>query len=164
MVLGYKTCGRDDKDSYILDVIQAILGKGQSGRLFEEIRIKQGLGYSVGAHYDENTDYGFFAAYAGADKRNLDKVKNIFIRQFKLPNLTDKEINDAKTYIEGNFKLKIEDNKDRADILGFWEMIKNSKLAKEYILNIKKVSKKDIFRIIKKYFDGNFTEVIVKQR
>jgi len=50
MVLGYKTVDRLHKDSYALDVIQSILGRGQSGKIFDEIRNKRGLAYEVGVH------------------------------------------------------------------------------------------------------------------
>ena len=48
MVFGYKTVPRLHKDSCVLDVIQGVLGRGQSGRVFDEVRNKRGLAYEVG--------------------------------------------------------------------------------------------------------------------
>ena len=81
IVLGYKTIPRSHKDSYIIDVIKAILAKGLSSRLFNELRIKRGLSYSLGAENEVNKDYGYFAMHAGADKKNIPLIKKIFLKQ-----------------------------------------------------------------------------------
>ena len=69
MVLGYKTIPRTHKDSYTIDVIDAILGKPQSGWIFDEIRNKRGLAYQASVQNELEDDYGFFAVFAGLDKK-----------------------------------------------------------------------------------------------
>ena len=54
-VLAYKTPGRLVKDTYALDLIRAVLGRGQSGKMFYEIRTKLGLAYEVGVHHDPSS-------------------------------------------------------------------------------------------------------------
>lgn len=162
MVFGYKTVTRSHKDSYTLDVIEAILSKGQSSRLFNELRIKRGLAYSLGAENEVNKDYGYFAMYAGADKKNIDKIKNIFIQESKLKNLTQKEIKDAKSHIEGHTLLELEENRENADWIAFWNFVDFKKMG-SYINNIKKVTKKDIQGVVKKYFKNPVT-IILEQK
>jgi len=75
MVLGYKTVPRLHKESYVFDVIASILGRGQTGWIFDEIRNKRGLAYQVGVQNNPEDDYGIFAVFAGLDKKTLKKQK-----------------------------------------------------------------------------------------
>lgn len=165
MILGYKTPMRIEEESYTLDVVDAILGRGQSGRMFDEIRNKRGLAYEVGVQYEPAVDYGIFAVYLNTDKKNIDKIKGIILQEFeKLKKIKDKDVNEAKTYIEGNFTLANEDNFHMADELSFWHMVKNADLAGDYINKIKKVTKKDITKVVDKYLNKNYTLTVLEQK
>lgn len=165
MVLGYKTVPRIHKDSYIFDVIASILGRGQCGWIFDEIRNKRGLAYQVGIQNENEIDYGAFAVFANLDKKNIEKAKEIILEQFKkLQNISKTEFEEAKTFIEGNHTLNLEDNFHAADNIGFWEMIKDASLAKDYIKNIKKVEINDVKRAAKKYLNKNYTLVVIEQK
>jgi len=165
MVLGYKTVPRIHKDSYVFDVINSILGRGQSGWMFEEIRNKLGLAYQVGVQNELEDDYGTFAVFAGLDKKNIEKAKEIILQQFrKLEKISKNELEEAKTYIEGNYTLNMEDNFNAADNLAFWETIKNTSLADNYIKNIKKVKINDVKRVAKKYLNNNYTLIVIEQK
>ena len=122
MVLGYKTMPRLHKDSYVFDIIAGILGRGQSGWVFDEIRNKRGLAYQVGVNSESEIDYGMFAVYAGLDRKNIEEAKKIILQQFRrLEKLSQNDLEEAKTYIEGSHTLETEDNFSRADKLVFWE-------------------------------------------
>jgi predicted Zn-dependent peptidase len=165
LVLGYKTPTRLNKDSYTLDVIRSILGRGQSGKIFDEVRNKRGLAYDVGAHFESAVDYGYFAVHVNTEKKNLNKCIKIILDEFKkLKNLTEKELNEAKNYLEGEFYLQNEDNYQHADQLGFWELVKDSKLMKDYTKKIKKVTKKDISNVVNKYFRNNYALAVIEQK
>lgn len=165
MVLGYKTVSRTNKDSYVLDVISSILGKGQSGWIFDEIRNKRGLAYQVSVQNESENDYGIFAVFVGLDKGNIEKAKQIILQQFKkLESINKKDMDEAKTYLEGNYTLTMEENFHAADNLAFWETIKTASLAKDYIKNIKKVSIDDIKKTVRKYLNKNYTLVVLEQK
>lgn len=163
VVFGYKTPNRTNKDTYALDVIRAIFGRGQSGRLFYEIRTKRGLAYEVGVHHDPSTDYGFFAVYCGTDKKNIQKIKNIIIKELDLKDLNENMIKEAKDYLEGSFRLQNEDTHNIADQAAYWALIGDPKGLDNYIKNIKSVTKQDIRRVIKKYFTKNYTLAVLEQ-
>mgnify|MGYP001558549697 CR=1 FL=1 len=165
MVLGYKAVPRMHKDSYVFDVITAILGRGQSGWMFDEIRNKRGLAYQVGINNESEKDYGMFAVYTNLDKKNIGKAKEIIMQQFhKLRGVTKLDIDEAKTFIEGNHTLQMEDNFHCTDNFSFWDTIKDAKLANSYINNIKKVTAEDIKRIAAEYFTDKYTLVVVEQK
>ena len=165
MVLGYKSVPRTHKDSYVFDVVTSILGRGQSGWMFDEIRNKRGLAYQVGVNNEHESDYGMFAVYTGLDKKNVEKAKEIILQQFRrLEKISKKDLEEAKTYIEGNHTLQMEDNFHHADNLAVWETIKDAKLADSYLKNIRKVSVDDVKRVAKKYLNDNYTLVVIEQR
>lgn len=165
MVLGYKAVTRTSKESYVFDVVSAILGRGQSGWIFDEIRNKRGLAYQVGVNNEHESDYGLFAVYAGLDKKNVEKAKEIILGQFRrLRHLSQSELDDAKSYIEGNYTLQMEDNFHHADALATWESIKDAKLAKDYLKEIRKVNVNDVKRIARGYLNEKYTLVVVEQR
>ncbi len=164
MVLGYKSVPRTHKDSYVFDVITAILGRGQSGWMFDEIRNKRGLAYQVGVNNEHETDYGMFAVYTGLDKKNIEKAKEIILQQFlRLESLSENDLEEAKTFIEGNHSMQMEDNFHQADNLAVWESIKDAKLADSYLKNIRKVSVNDVKRAAKESLNDKYTLVVIEQ-
>ena len=163
-VLGYKTVPRAHPDSYVLEVIDAILGRGQSGRIFNEIRSKKGLAYDVGTESVSEKSYGYFAIYVGLDKKNLNEAKKIILQEIKkLKEIEDRDVKEAKNYIEGDYLLSLEDSQKLADQLLFWEQSKDAKEMKDFIKNIKKVTVKDIKRVINKYFKYHTLAVVEKK-
>ena len=164
MVLGYKTVSRTHDDSYVFDVIAAILGRGQSGWIFDEIRNKRGLAYQVGVSNESESDHGIFAVYTGLDKKNIGKAKEIILQQFRrLEKISNSDLQEAKTFIEGNHTLEMEDNRHKADSLAVLESIKDAKLADSYLQSIKKVRINDVQRAAKKYLNENYTMVAIEQ-
>ena len=164
MVLGYNSVPRTHKDSYVFDVITAILGRGQSGWMFDEIRNKRGLAYQVGVNNERESDYGMFAVYTGLDKTKIEDAKKIVLGQFKrLNDLSKKELQEAKTYIEGSHALQMEDNFHNADNLAVWETIKDARLADLYLGRIKEVSINDVRRVAKEYLNDKYTLVVIEQ-
>ena len=165
MVLGYRTVSRLHRDSYALDVIQGILGRGQSGWMFNEIRNKRGLAYQVGLMLEHEKDYGFFAVFCGLHKNKIEEAKKIILEQFKkLQKIDGKILNESKTFIEGSFTLQMEDNFSVSDSNGYWETIKDAKLGDNYVNNIKKVSLKDVKKAAKKYLNDKYTLVVIEQK
>jgi len=164
MVLGYKTVPRMHPDSFVFDVITGILGRGQSGWMFDQIRNKRGLAYQVGVNNETELDYGMFAIYTNLDKKNIEKAKKIIFEQFeRLKGVAENDIEESKTFIEGNQALQIEDNFHNADHLAFWETIKDAEFAKNYLKMIRKVTVGDVKRVANKYLTKNYTMVVIEQ-
>lgn len=166
MAIGFKTIERKHNDSIILDVIQAHLGRGQSGKLFEEVRIKRGLAYDVGAYHSTGKDQNFFVINTGTNKENLNTIRKIIYDEIRnLQNLSQEELKDAKSYIEGKFIIDNEDNHTLADTYCFYEQATGkAENQKQYVQKIKKVTLADIRRVAKKYLTGKGTEVNILQK
>jgi len=160
-ILGYKTVPRIHKDSYVLDVIRAILGRGQSGKIFDIVRNKLGLAYDVGVLHNPSTDFGYMAIYVNTNKTNVEKVRDLIISEIqKLIDVTDTELTEAKTFLEGEFLMQAEDSQKMADFIAWWDQVGDSKLAFSYIDTINKVTKADVKRVVEKYFDNYVMTVL----
>jgi predicted Zn-dependent peptidase len=163
MILGYKTPNRRNKDCYSLDIIRAVLGKGQSGWIFDRVRTELGLAYDVGVVHHPCSDFGFFSVYVNTAKKNQELVKKeILLLLKKLEAVSEKEIAEAKTFIEGEYLLTSEDSQKRADMLSYWDSVGVPEGAKDYLKNIRKVTKKDVVSISKKYFTKNYALAIIE--
>jgi predicted Zn-dependent peptidase len=161
MVLGFPSVSRLHPDSYVLDIIQAILGRGQSGRIFDEIRNKRGLAYEVGVNHTPATDYGYFAIYLSADKAMFPLIKKLINKELSALSSVSKEaIWDALTYTEGRHILENEDTHHRADELAFWELMGDLNLSSAYLARLKTVTPSAIKRVSEKYFTRSVTAVV----
>ncbi|PIN73554.1 hypothetical protein COV20_05005 [Candidatus Woesearchaeota archaeon CG10_big_fil_rev_8_21_14_0_10_45_16] len=164
LIYGFKTIGQPHKNTYALEVINAILGRGQSGKMFTEIRSKRGLAYEVGTEHVAERSFGYFAAFASIDKKNLATTRKVIEQELEnVQSTTEKDLQEAKTYLEGEFLLDIEDVQKQADQLLFWEQVDDAKRMKEYVHNIRKVTLEQVKKVAKKYFK-NPAVVIVEGR
>jgi len=165
MVLGYKTVAKHHKDSVVFDVMQGILGRGQSGWLFDEIRAKRGLCYNVGIEYDAGKNYGSVGIYCGTNKKNIIKVEKLIMEQLnKLKTVSAKDVNDAQTYIEGSIALHHENTAILAEDIADWNFTDSLEAFNSYLQHIKKVTVADVRRVAKKYFTTQYTKVVLEQK
>jgi predicted Zn-dependent peptidase len=160
--IGFHAVQKSHKDAPVLDIIDAILGMPLSGRLFRQIRQATSLCYDIGSHFDDETDYGFFAVYLSTQKKNLAKAKSLLLQQIQnVDKITPKEFADVKSYIEGDLLLTMEDTQKYADELAFAQYTNSSLDVATYIKKIKAVTKADITRIKNKYLKY-YTETMIQ--
>ena len=147
-----------------MDVIRSILGRGLSGKLFREIRIKHGLAYDVGVHHDPSINYGMFLAYFSTHKKNISKCISITLNEFKkLKKITPLELSEAKQYLEGEFVLDKEDSHNFARSVAEWELSSSAEDCLNYVSNIRKVTKKDIICVVDKYLNDKYSIAVLEQ-
>ena len=110
IAIGWKTDGvTNQKDWATLQVINSILGNGMSSRLFVNLRDAQGLAYQIGSTYLANLNSGLFAVYIGTKPQTLEHSKNELLREvekIKTEFVLDKELNEAKEKIIGNYIIQ----------------------------------------------------------
>ena len=163
LVLGHRTLSRLHTDSYVLDVVNAILGRGQSGWMFDEIRNKCGLAYEVGTQHSVEKDNGYFATYSSVDKKNIARVREMILGQLKkMEWVSEADVKEAKTYVEGNFLLEHEDTQKLADEILYWEQMGDARLMESYLLRINAVTVRDVQRVAKTYFRKPFCMAVIE--
>jgi predicted Zn-dependent peptidase len=152
VALGFPTVPQLNKESYVFDVIDAILGRGQSGKLFTELRSKRGLAYEVGSEQVAEKTFGFFSAYAIVDVNKEKEVEQALKEEFrKLVNVSKKDVAEAKTYIEGDYLIDLALPDKYADQMLYWEEL--GKGVKDYLKEIKKVDVEDVRNTAKKFLN-----------
>jgi predicted Zn-dependent peptidase len=161
-ILGYICPTVSHEDAPVLEVIEAILGKPQSGRLYDEIRNKSGLAYDVGVSYETMYAFGVFTINVVAEKeKHAIAIKKIH-ELLKMEDLTEAELKNAKQFIEGSPLLELESIHRLAANLSFWFTLQKKDGTHEYLEKIMAVTLADIARVAKKYFTTDITHIQLK--
>ncbi len=158
VAVGFQAARISGKDFYALEVVRAILAKGQSSRLFHEVRTKRGLAYAVGAVYEATIHFGFFALYFSADCGNVKSILHIIFEQLALRDLREEEVDDAREFLVGSFLLANEYTRERADANASWLLFGGE--PADYVRGIRSVSVNDVKRVAREYFKKNHALVI----
>lgn len=162
-VIGYPTAVFSDDDSDVLEVMRAILGKGMSGRLFDEIRNKRGLGYDVGCHHEAGNTAGFIACYVSAEADKIKECDDIMRKELhKVSEIGERELTEAKNYLEGEFMFDLEGNDKLADSLCIWEHAGALNKFKGCVKRIQRITEQDIRRVSRKYINGNYAKAVIR--
>jgi len=127
------------KKRYSANIFNSILGVGMSSWLWQDIREKRGLAYTISSNLDQGKNYGYCFVYGGVRKghanETLDLIKKAISR---FQNLSKRDFEDAKERLIGNFELANE-RSDRTSLsLIQEEAVKD---AKEHYLYPERISK-----------------------
>lgn len=112
IVMGNRSLQRGDEDREALDVVNQVFGGGLSSRLFEEIRERRGLAYSVYSGVSAYADSGAFQMYAGTQPEHRDHVVELMraeLDRLISDGISDEELEVAVGYLTGAFELGLED-------------------------------------------------------
>jgi predicted Zn-dependent peptidase len=146
----------DRYKSYLLNVI---LGGGMSSRLFQEIREKRGLAYSVYSYLNSYADTGSLVVYAGTSSDATNEVLSLIMKEFdklKEGELDDGELLSAKEQLKGNMLLGLESSESKMSKLAKEEIYFNRYIDVEEIMSeIDKVTLNDIGELARTFFLSN---------
>lgn len=149
--LGALALSATDKDRFVLSVLDNIMGGGMSSRLFQEIREKRGLAYSVYSYHSVHTETGAVSFYAGTSPKNAKEVINIMqneINRLKDGDVSENELYRARQHIKGQLVLGLESTSHRMMRLGKSELAQGKIFSvDELIKKIEKVSAQDVKRL-----------------
>jgi predicted Zn-dependent peptidase len=137
LVLGSPAIARDDERRFTLGVLNNAVGGGMSSRLFQEIREKRGLAYSVYSYVTSYADAGLFAVYAGCAPGKVDEVLDLSRHELSRvadAGITDEEVERGKGMFKGSLVLGLEDTGSRMSRLGKGELLYEEMLSVEEIL------------------------------
>jgi predicted Zn-dependent peptidase len=125
ILIGCQGLKATDERRTALGVFSAILGGGMSSRLFQEIREKRGLAYTVYSFASPSAETGIFGLYAGATASKADEVSALLAGEFErmAAGVTEGELERAKGQIAGSTVLRLEDSYSRMSRLGKAELV-----------------------------------------
>jgi predicted Zn-dependent peptidase len=116
VVIGAPGLDRGDARRYQLTVLNAALGGGMSSRLFQEVREKRGLVYSVYSFSQQFADAGVVGVYAGCQPKRLQAVRDVcaeVLADVAANGITAAELDRAKGQVSGGTVLGLEDTSSR---------------------------------------------------
>ncbi len=125
LFLGTTGLAAADPRRPVASVLTAVLGGGMSSRLFQEVREKRGLAYSVYAYSSSYADAGVVGMYAGCSPRNAGAVVDLMRSEFRAiaaEGITDDELARARGQLSGASALALEDSDTRMTRLGRSEL------------------------------------------
>ena len=125
VVLGFPGISDTAPERYALYLLNDIMGGSMSSRLFQEVRERQGLVYSVHSGAQQFHDTGVLYLYAGTEAGNFGKVLKAFlheVRALKKDGVTADELARAKDHLKGNLMLSLESSSSRMNRLARQEL------------------------------------------
>ncbi|UOY01585.1 M16 family metallopeptidase [Blastococcus sp. PRF04-17] len=125
LLLGTPAMGRLDDRRYAAAVLDAAVGGGMSSRLFQEIREKRGLVYSVGSSLTHYAGAGAFSVYAGCSKKRVPEVLRLIrgeLDRVAADGITAEEVARGRGQLKGGLVLGLEDTGSRMSRLGKSEL------------------------------------------
>lgn len=159
LVIGLNT---PNKNREIIALYNTILGKGANSKLFLNVREKEGLAYSAGSTYLKRNNAIIIST--GIEVSKYNKAVEVIKKQLKdmqEGNITEKEIKDAKQFINAGLNLINESSENMIEYTFDKELYNEEIDIEKYRKSIEKITKEDIVEIAKKinidtiYFLGN---------
>lgn len=126
MLMGIPTASFKDPFRFESYILNTLLGGGMTSRLYQSVREKRGLVYSIYSTLNTQVDSGMIMIYAGAEAKNITKVGNIISKEFK--KIADRGVSRAdvemyKTQVIGSILLGSDDIENRMTSVAVNEMV-----------------------------------------
>jgi predicted Zn-dependent peptidase len=121
LVLSLRSIARDDPDRWALSVVNQLLGGGMSSRLFQEIRERRGLAYSVYSYRAAYRSTGSFSVYAGTAPERVAETRAVIrdeLARLVADGVSEAELAAAKGHLKGSTALALETSSSRMHRLG----------------------------------------------
>jgi predicted Zn-dependent peptidase len=151
LCVGLKGVPAGHKDRYAAYVLNSVLGGSVSSRLFEEVREKRGLVYSIYSFLSGYSDGGTMTVYAGTRPKETKKVLDLIRREIKrmsAKGIEKAELQRTKDQMKGSLMLSLESSHSRMNKLAKDELIAGMHTSLEDMLTeIDQVTEEQVFRV-----------------
>jgi predicted Zn-dependent peptidase len=156
LCLGLKGIAAGHKDRYALYALNSVLGGSVSSRLFQEIREKRGLAYSIYSFLSGYSDGGMITVYAATRPKEVDRVVDLVCREIRrigIKGVERKELERAKTQMKGSLMLSLESSHSRMSKLAKDELTHGRHMSLEDMLtHIDRVDVDQAFKVGRQFF------------
>jgi zinc protease len=164
VMMGYRVPNYTSEDSYALDILESILSRGKSSRLYQSLVYDQKSALAVGAEYSlMQSDPGLFYFYAlvrpGLKVEAVEEALNKEIKRLQAEPPTDLELQRAKNQVEAARIFEQDSNFRHAMLLGQAETVGAGwRKVDQFLERIRSVTAKDVQRVARQYLiDDNRT-------
>lgn len=136
LVLGAEGLAHDHDQALTLQLLNCVIGGGASSRLFQEIRERRGLAYSVYSYSSSFRDTGHCGVYAACSSTQVEEVLAVIhamVGEVRQQGITEEELSEAKAQLKGQLMLGLESTSARMSRLG------RNELSLGYVLSTDEV-------------------------
>jgi predicted Zn-dependent peptidase len=155
IVLGFSSPGYGEPDYYPAMLLSTLLGGGMSSRLFQEIREKRGLVYSIYSFTAPAKDGGLFGIYAGTGESEAAELMPVTLEELaKVQHgVSEAELNRARAQLKAGLLMSLESTGSRCEQLARqWQIFGRIIPAAETVAKIEAVTQADIRAVAAKIF------------
>jgi len=165
VAFGWRSLPSGHPDRYALAVANQVLGGGLSSRLFQEIREKRGLAYSVWSSPSPASDAGQFTAYAGTAPESAPTVIGLLdteVRRLVDGGVTADELEIAVGYLAGSLVLGLEDTASRMGRIGSqMSSLGRTVPVEDDVAALRSVTRDDVARVAAEILGGPRSVAVV---
>ncbi|WHZ24118.1 MAG: M16 family peptidase [Nitrospira sp.] len=157
LCLGLQGLAAGHKDRYAAHALNGVLGGSVSSRLFQEVREKRGLVYSIYSYLSTYSDGGMITVYAGTRPKEVERVVEVVCRELKKlrrHGVDAKDLARVKNQMKGSLMLGLESSHSRMSKLAKDELTQSCHVSLEQMTaEIDRVTIDQIFRVAQDLFD-----------
>ncbi len=160
VVLGFEGLTHKDEDFYAASVLSTILGGGMSSRLFQEVREKRGLVYSIYTFLSPYTNSGLFGVYAGTGAPEIGEVIPLICDEIQKirGDVSDQEMSRARAQLKSSILMSLESTSSRCEQLARQLIVFGRPLSvDEIIAKVEAVDADAVKRVAKRLTGGRPT-------
>lgn len=156
--LGTNGLSQKHADRFALYLLNTILGGGMSSRLFQEVREKRGLAYSIYSYVLSYADCGALVVFAGTERKQCREVVEISLREMsalKREPVPRDELDAAREQLKGNFLMSLESSDNLMTRLAKNEIyLRRGQAVEDVLKRFDLVTSADVQRLAGELFDG----------
>ncbi|HBC08809.1 MAG TPA: peptidase M16 [Rhodospirillaceae bacterium] len=155
ITLGFEGLAYDDDDYYAASVLSALLGGGMSSRLFQEVREKRGLVYSIYSYQSAYADGGLFGVYAGTGSGEVTELMPLIADELNKVRLSvdEDEVARARAQLKASILMSLESTSSRCEQLARQMLIYGRPVpAEEIVAKVDAVTAGDVVRVAERLF------------
>jgi predicted Zn-dependent peptidase len=165
LCITFPGCSITDPNLYAMILLNNAIGGGMSSRLFQEIREKRGLAYSVYSYHTSYADTGLFTLYAGTAPKQTKEVLDLTMEQMNelsVKGLGEDELHRGKEQLKGSLILSLESTSSRMNRLGKNELMLGQHYTLDELLKrIDSVQMSDVIDVTKRMLSVPFSVAMV---
>ena len=157
IVLGFPSVGYGDRDYYPTLLLSTLLGGGMSSRLFQEVREKRGLVYSIYSFSAPFLDGGLFGIYAGTGESEAEELMPITLAELRKvqTEVTEAELARARAQVKASLLMSLESTGSRCEQLARQLQVFNRVVpTEETVAKLNAVTTDDVCRAATRLFRG----------
>jgi predicted Zn-dependent peptidase len=156
LCLGVHAPSYMDRDRFVIDILNTVLGEGMSSRLFLDVRERLGLAYDVHSYVNKLFDTGVLGVYAGTEPRQAARAVGAIVAQLRRlcqESVPEGELAKAREFYKGRLLLQMESTSSVATWYGGQEALMGSILSLEdTVAQIDAVTADDVLRVSRTLF------------